>query len=68
LINQGISGEDIIKGLHSAIFDISIPEIRKAEIVDRMGEAEFRMVEGSNERIQLEALISYLIAIGKQKE
>jgi len=67
-IENGLSGEDIIKGLHSAIFDISLPEIKKAEIIDRMGEIEFRIVEGSNERIQLEALIAYLVAIGKGME
>ncbi len=65
-IEDGLSGEDIIKGLHNAIFDVSIPEIKKAEIIDRMGEVEFRIVEGSNERIQLEALIAYLAAIGKE--
>ncbi len=64
-MEDGLSGEDIIRGLHNAIFDVSIPEIKKAEIIDRMGEIEFRMVEGSNERIQLEALISYLVAMGK---
>jgi len=65
-IEDGLSGEDIIKGLHNAIFDVSIPEIKKAEIIDRMGEVEFRIVEGSNERIQLESLIAYLAAIGKE--
>jgi len=65
LIEDGLSGEDVIKGLHSAIFDVAIPEIKKAQIIDRMGEVEFRIVEGSNERIQLEALLAYLAATGK---
>ncbi len=65
-MEEGLSGGDIIKGLHAAIFDIPIPELKKAEIIDRMGEVEFRIVEGSNERIQLEALISYLVAMGKE--
>lgn len=65
MIEDGLSGEDIIKGLHNAIFDITIPEIKKAKIIDKMGEIEFRIVEGSNDRIQLEALIAYLVAEGK---
>ena len=66
LIEDGLSGEDIIKGLHSAIFDIPINERIKADIVDRIGEIEFRIVEGSNERIQLEAFLAFLISIAKR--
>lgn len=62
-IEEGLSGEDIIRGLHSVIFDIPFPERKKAEIIDKMGEIEFRIVEGSNERIQIEALIAYLSSI-----
>lgn len=66
LINDGLSGEDVIRGLHDVIFDMPISELQKAEIIDRMGEVEFRIVEGSNERIQLEALLAYIAARGKQ--
>ncbi len=65
MIEDGLSGEDIIKGLHNVIIDSSLPEIKKAQIIDRMGETEFRIVEGSNDRIQLEALIAYLVALSK---
>ncbi|MBC7080832.1 MAG: replication factor C small subunit [Thermoplasmatales archaeon] len=62
-MEDGLSGEDIVKGLHSAIFDLPINERLKAELIDRIGEVEFRIVEGSNERIQLEAFIAYLVSI-----
>ena len=65
MIEDGLSGEDIIKGLHSAVLETTLPEIKKAQIIDKMGEIEFRIVEGSNDRIQLEALIAYLVAISK---
>ncbi|MCD6222121.1 MAG: replication factor C small subunit [Thermoplasmata archaeon] len=65
MIEDGLSGEDIIKGLHSVVIDSSIPETKKAQIIDKMGEIEFRIVEGSNDRIQLEALIAYLVALSK---
>ena len=65
MIEDGLSGEDIIKGLLSVIIDSSIPETKKAQIIDKMGEIEFRIVEGSNDRIQLEALIAYLVALSK---
>ena len=65
IIEDGLSGEDIIKGLHNAIVDAPIKEEEKAKIIDKMGETEFRIIEGSNDRIQIEALISYLVAMRK---
>lgn len=67
LIDYGLSGEDVIKGMHSALFDLPIPEKAKADIVEKMGEAEFRMVEGSNERIQIEALLAQLVMAGRTR-
>jgi replication factor C small subunit len=64
LIEYGLSGEDIVRQVHRTIFDLSIGEDYKVKLVDRLGEAEFRMVEGSNERIQLEALLAHFVVIG----
>lgn len=66
LIDYGLSGEDIIKGMHSALFDLPIPEKMKAVIIEKIGEAEFRMVEGSNERIQIEALLASMAVLGRK--
>jgi replication factor C small subunit len=64
MISYGLSGEDIIKQVHSGIFSLGIPDIEKVKLIDRTGEIEFRIVEGSNERIQLEALLAYLVLVG----
>ncbi len=64
LIDYGLSGEDIIKGMHNALFDLPIPEKMKAVMIEKIGEAEFRMVEGSNERIQIEALLASMAVLG----
>jgi replication factor C small subunit len=66
LINQGLSGEDIIVQLHRTMFDKSIPDILKVKLMDRIGEADFRLTEGANERIQLEALLAYFVLIGDE--
>ncbi len=59
LINQGLSGEDIIKAIHRTVMDDpGIKEEKKALMLRNIGEADFRMVEGSNPRIQLEALLA----------
>ncbi|MCK4443776.1 MAG: replication factor C small subunit [Thermoplasmata archaeon] len=68
LIEYGLSGEDVIRQIHRTIFDLSIDEPYKVLLVDRLGEAEFRMVEGSNERIQLEALLAHFVVIGLEMQ
>lgn len=66
LISYGLSGEDVIRQIHKAIFDLEITEEKKVELIDKIGEIEFRMVEGSNERIQLESLLSHFVLAGKK--
>ncbi len=67
MIEFGLSGQDIIRQIHSSFFDLSISDSEKVRLVDKTGEIEFRIIEGSNERIQLEALLAYLVMIGGSK-
>lgn len=67
MITFGLSGQDIIRQIHQAIFDLGITDSEKVRMMDKTGEIEFRIVEGSNERIQLEALLAYLVMIGGSK-
>ncbi len=64
LLQYGLSGEDIIRQIHRSLFDTGLPDRVKVQLVDHIGEVEFRMVEGANERIQLEALLAHLVAVG----
>ena len=45
---------------------LDIPDKKKIALVDRIGEYNFRLVEGANERIQLEALLAQIMLIGKE--
>ncbi len=63
---QGISGEEVIKQMHSEVFSLEIPEAEKVGLIDRIGEYEFRMVEGASEQIQLAALLAQMSLIGKK--
>lgn len=58
LVKYGLSGEDIIKQIHQSIFDLSIPDDSKVRLIEKAGEIEFRLIEGSNAHIQLEALLA----------
>jgi replication factor C small subunit len=66
MVTYGLSGQDIIRQIHSSFFDLSISDSDKVRLMDKTGEIEFRIVEGSNERIQLEALLAYLVMMGVQ--
>ncbi|HIP90335.1 MAG TPA: replication factor C small subunit [Candidatus Nanopusillus sp.] len=60
MVRYGLAGEDIIKLIGKEIYSLKIPEKDKLEIIYQIGELEFRMIEGSNPLIQLDALLAYL--------
>ena len=65
LTKQGLSGEDVVGQIYRAIFDIGeIPDRKKVESIDKIGEIDFRITEGANERIQLDALLSWFVLSG----
>lgn len=65
LIEYGLSGEDVIRQIHRSVFDLTIDDAQKVRLVDKVGEIEFRLVEGSNERIQIEALLAHFVLAGQ---
>ncbi len=64
LITYGMSGEDVVRQIHRTVFDLPVPDDLKVRLVDRIGEAEFRLVEGSNDRVQIEALLAHFVVVG----
>jgi len=66
MMEYGLSGEDVILQLYREVANLDIPEKRKVHLVDRIGEYNFRLVEGANERIQVEALLAQLGIAGKE--
>ena len=66
LIEYGLSGEDIVRQLHRTVFDLNIPDESKVRLLDRIGETDFRLTEGSSERIQIESLLAHFALIGQE--
>ncbi len=58
LLDRGISGDEILAQMHRLVINMDIPARKKVELMDRIGEADYRITEGANERIQLDALIA----------
>jgi len=65
LITHGLSGEEIILQIHRTIFDLTIPDEHKVRLMEKTGEVEFHLVEGSNDHIQLESLLAQFVLAGK---
>lgn len=66
IIKHGLSGEDIIHSIHKAVLDLPVSEESKVRLIDLVGEAEFRIVSGSSDRLQLEALLAHFVSEGKR--
>jgi replication factor C small subunit len=60
LLEQGLSGEDIIMQMHRETFNLEVSDKEKVRIIEMIGEADFRLVQGANEFIQLEYLLANL--------
>jgi len=65
IINYGLSGEDVVFQIYREIPNLEVPEKKKVILMDKLGEYNFRLVEGANERIQIEALLAQFTLIGK---
>ncbi len=66
LLSKGLSGEDVVVQLHRSMLAMDISNADKVRFIDRIGEIDFRMTEGANERIQLEALLAYFVLAGSK--
>jgi len=66
LLSKGLSGQDVVVQLHRAMLAMDISNADKVRLIDRIGEIDFRMTEGANERIQLEALLAYFVLTGSK--
>jgi replication factor C small subunit len=66
LLVQGLSGSDVIREIHRQIYELNVPEQDKVGLIEKIGEYEFRLNQGSNELIQLEALLAQFLLLGKK--
>ncbi|MFT4326195.1 MAG: replication factor C small subunit [Candidatus Woesearchaeota archaeon] len=60
MLRYGLSGLDIIKQMQKELWNVNLPEKTRVKLIDRCGDIEFRMSEGSDEYIQLEAFLAFI--------
>jgi replication factor C small subunit len=68
MLDYGLSGIDVIKQMQRELWHLDLPDRKRVELVDKCGEIEFRMVEGSDEYIQLESFLAFVTLVGSKNE
>jgi replication factor C small subunit len=66
MLDYGLSALDLIRQIQKEVWDLKIDSDKKLEMIKECGEIEFRLVEGSDEYIQLGALLSRFVLINKK--
>lgn len=66
VFEQGLSADDVLNQIYRALFKSEgLSDSEMIRLIDAVGEADFRITEGANERIQLEALIAHFALLRK---
>ncbi len=63
MIARALSGEDILKAMHSHIFRMDVDEKKKLALIEILGEYEFRLNQGATPEIQLEAMLAQFMKV-----
>lgn len=62
---KGYSGSDIVRRLHSEIFNLEVDEKEKVALTEYLGEIDFRIAQGADEEIQISAFLARLTLLGR---
>jgi len=65
LYEDGIPGVDVVYHFHREILKLNVPEECKIRLIEVLGDYEYRLMEGSNEEIQLNALLAKMQLVCK---
>jgi len=64
MLKESIAGTDIIKSIQKELWNLDLDPELKVKLTEKTGEIEFRLVEGSDEFIQLESLLASFVLAG----
>lgn len=72
MVVQGTSGEDLVTQIYQEVSRMAmqglLDEKVYVDLIENIGEYDYRIREGSNPRIQLEALLTKFLSKGKEQE
>ncbi len=64
---HGMSGEDVLVQCYREAVGMEIEDKKKLRLIAQIGDCNFRIVEGANDRIQLESMLAKLALLGDGK-
>ncbi|MFB6200334.1 MAG: replication factor C small subunit [Candidatus Nanohaloarchaea archaeon] len=67
MIDRGLDGQDVINAIHREVLDLDISDQATLEIIDFLGEFEFRIAEGGSSDIQIEALLAKISNLNEKR-
>ena len=68
MLKDSVSGTDIIKAIQKEVWTLQIEPEVKVKLTEKTGETEFRIIEGSDEFVQLQALLASFVLAGSKEE
>ena len=68
MLKDSVAGTDIIKAIQKEIWNLQIEPEVKVKLTEKTGEAEFRITEGSDEFVQLQALLASFVLAGSKED
>jgi len=67
MLRESIAGNDVIKAIQKEIWNLPVESELKVKLIEKTGETEFRIVEGSDPFIQLQSLLASFVLAGLGK-
>jgi replication factor C small subunit len=64
LYEKGLSGIDILKSMFKEVMNMNIRDKQLVDIIDIIGDCDFRLSEGADEAIQMKWLIARIMKVG----
>ncbi|MGV8142767.1 MAG: replication factor C small subunit [Candidatus Pacearchaeota archaeon] len=68
MLKDSVGGTDIIKAIQKEVWNLQIEPQVKVKLTEKTGEAEFRIIEGSDEFVQLQALLASFVLAGMKED
>ncbi|MEM3398628.1 MAG: replication factor C small subunit [Nitrososphaerota archaeon] len=65
---QGLAGSDIVSAIYRELFYLDLSEEDKLELLDLLGEVDYRIAEGGTEEVQLMAFLAQLASKKKRRQ
>ncbi len=60
MIEEGFSGRDILKKLHQELFKLPMEDKKRLNVLLKMAEIDYNLIEGSNDEVHIKNLIAYI--------